>query len=179
MAVVVSEKYSTQAIASKHSIIEGRAVILSPINEKTDDLPYAIYPDGYSPTHVWVALSPPDTFKPPVPHDLYTASRLATYNVNDPAIYTDPSQITDDWLVPHSAMLTPIIHQHEKVGLVRGIVGITSECYQDGNNVEIPGELLAVNPNGLFRKSDRNHPIVVAQTVYYQISTGVLYIHVF
>jgi hypothetical protein len=178
MAVVVSARYTTQAVTGKHAVIEGRAVVLTS-TYAIGDLPGVEYPDGINPTHVWVAIMPPDNFPLPTPHDLFTAPPTRTYRVTDPAIYTDPILTGEDWLIPHSAIIAPVIHHYEKVALVRGVVGITPECYQDGADTETPGTLLAINPNGLFRKSDKNHPIVVAQTVYYAHSTGMLYINVF
>jgi hypothetical protein len=178
MAVIVSARYTTQAVAGKHSVNEGRAVILT-TGYNQNDLPGVEYPDHLNYTRVWVAMMPSDNFPIPIPHDLYTAPYLRSYRITDPTLYTNPSEVLDDWLIPHSAIQAPVIHRYEKVGLVRGIVGITPECYQENAEVEIPGKLLAVNANGLFRKSDKNHPIVVAQTVYYHNSTGMLYINVF
>lgn len=178
MAVIVSAQYTTQAVAGKHSVIEGRAVILTN-TYALGDLPGVEYPDHLNPTRVWVAMMPPDNFPLPTPHDLFIAPSTRSYRITDPAIYTDPTLTGEDWLIPHSAIIAPVIHHYEKVALVRGVVGITPECYQENAEVETPGTLLAVNSNGLFRKSDRNHPIVVAQTVYYSYNTGMLYINVF
>lgn len=176
MAVIVSARYTTQAVAGKHSVIEGRAVIITN-QDSVGDLPSVAYPHHLNYTRVWIAMMPSDNFPLPTPHELYTASATQSYRITDPAIYTDPVEVLDEWLVPHSALQAPIIHRYEKIALVRGIVGITPETYQ--GKLDTPGTLLAVNPNGLFRKSDKNHPIVVAQTVYYHSTTGMLYIHVF
>jgi hypothetical protein len=178
VAVIVTARYTTQAIAGKHSVIEGRAIVLNN-TYAIGDLPGVEYPDHLNYTRVWVAMMPSDEFPLPTPHDLYTAPYLRSYRITDPAIYRNPSEVLDDWLIPHSAVQAPVIHHYEKVALVRGVVGITPECYQENAEVETPGKLLAVNANGLFRKSDKNHPIVVAQTVYYHSNTGMVYIHVF
>lgn len=179
MAVVVNPRYSIQAVAGKHAIIEGRAVILSPLGDKIDDLPEAIYPDGYTPSHVWVALCPPDTFTPPVPHGLYTAQRTSVYSINDFEIYSDPVLQEDYELVNHSQLRLPVIHHYERVALYRGIVGVCGACHQDNDNVITPGSFLSVNSNGQFRKVDKNHPNIVAQTLHYDALSGYLYINVF
>lgn len=178
MAVVVSLRYSTQAVAGKHSVIEGRAVLVTN-TYKVGDLPGVEYPDHLNHTRVWIAMMPSDNFPLPTPHDLFTAPSTRSYRVTDPTIYGNPVLTGEDWLIPHSAIKAPVIHHYEKVALVRGVVGITEDCYQASGLVETPGTLLAINPNGLFRKSDKNHPIVVAQTVYFHSLTGMLYINVF
>jgi hypothetical protein len=179
MAVVVKPSYSIQAVAGKHAIIEGRAVILSPLGDKVDDLPEAIYPEGYSPTRVWVALCPPDTFKTPIPHSLYTAQRTVVYNLKDSNIYSDPILEEDYELVNHSQLRLPVIHRYERVALYRGLVGVCGACHQDNPDVLITGSFLTVNNRGLFRKVNKNHPNIVAQTAYYDALGGFLYINVF
>lgn len=178
MAVVVSPTYSIQAVAGKHSVIEGRAVVVT--NQYTiGDLPGVEYPDHLLYTKVWVAFRPPTKFPIPVPDSLYVAPYKSTYNINDPTIYSNPMLTGTDYLVERSQLQTPTIEHYEKVALFRGIVGITSDCYQDNAQLKVPGALISVNPNGLFRKHDQNHHLEVAETVYYDASTAMLYINVF
>lgn len=176
MAILVNAQYTTQAVASSHAIIEGRAVMITSVDSE-NNLPIVEYPDHFDPTHIWIAMMPSDTFTLPVQHELYTAPPVATYRITDPSIYAEPASVVDEWLVPHSTLRAPIIHRYEKVALVRGLIGITEECYQENPDLYIPGCLLALGPNGTFRKVDNSHPISVAHTVYYHSTTGTLYIN--
>lgn len=178
MAVVVNPRYSIQAVAGKHAVIEGRAVIISS-DAGVDDLPSVEYPDHVSPTKVWVALCPPENFIKPISHELYTATYKAIYNLEDENIYSNPIFTEEFWLEKHSIMKAPVVHRYERLALFRGVVGITEECHQGNDQIKVPGASLAIDPNGLFRKVDKNHPIIVGETVRYSPQAGLLYINVF
>lgn len=178
MAVVVNPRYSIQAVAGKHNVVEGRGVIFE-VNQFVGDLPSVEYPSNNNTKKVWVALHPPDNLPLPTPRSLYTASYKAIYNLNDDAIYDNPIFSEEYWLVKHSTMKAPTINRYEKLALYKGIIGITEECYQHTSKIIQHGTSLAISNNGRFIDVDKNHPTTVAETIDYVHSTGMLFINVF
>ena len=183
MAVVAIPRHSTQAVAGRHGIIEGRGVRYTTKGTGRDDLFQVEYPTHKTPGYVWVAICPPDNFPVPIPDALYLATYRSTYNIKDAAIYTDPSQTGTDYLTHLSEMNNPtLVARHSLVALYKGIIGITPECYT-ANKAEtlIPGTELVMNPNGIFTHREKNDPanLVVGRVEYYQIQTGLLYINVY
>lgn len=183
MAVVVIPKYSAQAVAGRHDIIEGRGVKYTSKGTGHDDLYQVEYATHKVPGYVWVAMCPPDNFKLPYPDELYFASDKSTYNINDITLYTDPILTGTDYLIHQSEENYPtIVASHGLVALYKGLIGITPECYT-ANKAEtlVPGTELVMNPNGIFTHRELNDPanLVVGRVEYYRVSTGMLYINVY
>ena len=88
-----------------------------------------------------------------------------------------------DYLIRLSEKNSPtIVASHGLVGLYKGIIGITAECYT-ANKPEtlIAGTELVMNPNGIFTHREKNDPatLVVGHVELYRPTTGMLYIHVY
>jgi hypothetical protein len=183
MAVVVIPKYSAQAVAGRHDIVEGRGVQYTDKGTFHDDLHQVEYAKHKVPGNVWVAICPPDNFKVPIPDELYLATYKSTYNINDVALYTDPILTGTDYLIHNSEQNYPtLVARHSLVALYKGLIGITPECYT-ANKAEtlVPNTELVMNSNGIFTHRENNDPanLVVGRVEHYQIQTGMLYINVF
>jgi hypothetical protein len=183
MAVVVSPTYSTQAVAGRHDIIEGRGVQYTEKGTFHDDLHQVEYAKHKVPGTVWVAICPPDNFPVPIPDELLVATYKSTFNIKDINLYTDPILTGTDYLIHPSEQNYPtLVAKHSLVALYKGIIGITPECYTaNKSETLIPGTQLVMSSNGIFTHRELNDPanLVVGHVEYYQKSTGMLYIHVF
>lgn len=183
MAVVAIPRYSTQAVAGRHDIIEGRGVRYTDKGTGHDDLYQVEYPTHKTPGYVWVAMCPPDNFPVPIPDELYLATYKSTYNIKNVAIYTEPILTGTDYLIHNSEKNNPtLVASHSLVALYKGIIGITPECYTAKKaQTLVPGTELVMNPNGVFTHRELNDPddLVVGRVEFYQIQTGLLYINVF
>lgn len=182
MAVVAIPRHSAQAVAGRFDIIEGRAVRYTTKGTGHDDLYQVEYAAPNVHGYVWVAICPPMGFPVPIPDELYLASNQISYNINDIAIYTDPILTGTDYLTDLSEQNQPtLIASHSLVALYKGIIGITSECYQSSPEILTGGTELVIKNNGIFEHKKQNDPIehVVGRVEYYQRQSGLLYINVF
>ncbi len=182
MAVVAIPRYSAQAVAGRFDIIEGRAVRYTTKGTGHDDLYQVEYATPNVHGYVWVAICPPMGFPVPIPDGLYSATYKSTYNIKDATIYTNPSQTGTEYLTDLSEQNQPtIVAQHSLVALYKGIIGITSECYDSSPEILTGGTQLVIKNNGIFEHKKQNDPIehIVGRVEYYQPKSGLLYINVF
>jgi hypothetical protein len=180
MAVVVMPTYSTQAVAGRHDIIEGRAVKYTDKGVGKNELHQVEYAKSKETGGVWVAICPPDDFKLPIQSPLYSATYYGTYNIKNPAIYNNPTITEKQYLTHNSEINSPtIIAQHGIIGLYKGLIGITPNCYvmNDPQLFEVKTPLV-IHSSGMFTHKGNNddQSMVVGYVEYYNKQTGILYI---
>ena len=118
MAVLVTTLRSRQGVAAQ-TIIEGRAVVVGASGVR-NDLPYVTYASANTTTGVYVAFFPPDNFPRPTIADFYTAPFKQTYDLNNAALYGDPTLTQTQYLVPRSQWREPMAYSGELVALHHG-----------------------------------------------------------
>ena len=172
MAVLVTTNRSRQGVAAT-TIVEGRAVVVGASGVR-NDLPNVTYAAANTTQGVYVAFFPPDNFPRPTLRDMYTAPYKQTYNVNNTALYGDPSLTQTVDLVPRSQWKEPSAYSGELVALHWGKIGITSGCYVDSSNIKIPGNKVKVAGSGLFEYTASTY--IVGEVDRYDAITGTLYL---
>lgn len=172
MAVLVTTLRSRQGVAAQ-TIVEGRAVVVSASGVR-NDLPNVSYATENATTGVYVAFFPPDNFPRPTIADFYTAPFKQTYDVNNAALYGDPTLTQTQYLVPRSQWKEPSVYSGELVALHHGKIGITTGCFVDTADIRVPGNLIKVAASGLFDYTSSSH--AVGEVDRYDAQTGILYI---
>lgn len=172
MAVLVTTIRSRQGVAST-TIVEGRAVSVSASGVR-NDLPNVTYAAADATTGVYVAFFPPDNFPRPTIADMYTAPYKQTYNVNNTALYGDPTLTQTTYLVPRSQWKEPSVYSGELVALHWGKIGITSGCFTSSADIKVPGNKIKVAASGLFTYTSGAN--AVGEVDRYDATTGTLYI---
>lgn len=173
MAVLVTTLRSRQGVAAE-TIVEGRAVTVSASGVR-NDLPNVGYAAQNSTTGVYVAFFPPDNFPRPTIADFYTAPFKQTYDVNNAALYGEPTLTQTQYLVPRSQWKEPSVYSGELVALHHGKIGITSGCFVSSADIQVPGNNIGVGVSGLFEYTN-NQSHVVGEVDRYDAQTGILYI---
>lgn len=172
MAVLVTTLRSRQGVAAQ-TIVEGRAVVVGASGVR-NDLPNVTYATANTTTGVYVAFFPPDNFPRPTIADFYTAPFKQTYDVNNEALYGDPTLTQTQYLVPRSQWREPAVFSGELVALHHGKIGITSNCFTNSADIRIPGNKIKVAASGLFEYTSSSH--AVGEVDRYDAQTGTLYI---
>jgi hypothetical protein len=172
MAVLVTTQRSRQGVAST-TIMEGRAVVVGASGVR-NDLPNVSYAAANTTQGVYVAFFPPDNFPRPTLRDMYTAPYKQTYNVNNTALYGDPSLTQTVDLVPRSQWKEPLAYSGELVALHWGKIGITSGCFVASADIKVPGNKVKVAASGLFEYTASNY--VVGEVDRYDAMTDTLYL---
>lgn len=172
MAVLVTTLRSRQGVAAQ-TIIEGRAVVVGASGVR-NDLPNVTYASANTTTGVYVAFFPPDNFPRPTIADFYTAPFKQTYDLNNAALYGDPTLTQTQYLVPRSQWREPMVYSGELVALHHGKIGITSSCFTDSADIRVPGNKIKVAASGIFEYTSGTH--ACGEIDRYDGQTGTLYI---
>jgi hypothetical protein len=172
MAVLVTTLRSRQGVAAQ-TIIEGRAVVVGASGVR-NDLPNVTYASANTTTGVYVAFFPPDNFPRPTIADFYTAPFKQTYDLNNAALYGDPTLTQTQYLVPRSQWREPMVYSGELVALHHGKIGITNNCFIDEADIRIPGKKIKVGASGMFQHTVSSN--IVGEIDRYDDQTGTLYI---
>jgi hypothetical protein len=172
MAVLVTSLRSRQGVAAT-TIVEGRAVVVGASGVR-NDLPNVTYAPADTEKGVYVAFFPPDNFPRPTIADYYTAPFIQSYNLNNAALYGDPTLTQTQYLVPRSQWKEPSVFSGELVGLHHGKIGITSGCFISSANIQVPGNKIKVAASGLFEYTSGTY--AVGEVDRYDAQTGTLYI---
>lgn len=172
MAVLVTSMRSRQGVAAT-TIVEGRAVVVGASGVRYD-LPNVTYAAADTTQGVYVAFFPPDNFPRPTIADMYTAPFLQQYNINNSAIYGDPTLTQTQYLVPRSQWKEPSAFSGELVGLHWGKIGITTGCFVNSADIKIPGNKIKVAASGMFAYTSSAN--AVGEVDRYDALTETLYI---
>jgi hypothetical protein len=172
MAVLVTSLRSRQGVAAA-TIVEGRAVVVGASGVR-NDLPNVTYASANTEKGVYVAFFPPDNFPRPTLADFYTAPYIQSYNLNNAALYGEPTLTQTQYLVPRSQWREPHIFSGELVGLHHGKIGITSGCFIASADIRVPGNKVKVAASGLFEYTASTYAI--GEIDRYDAQTDTLYI---
>lgn len=172
MAVLVTSLRSRQGVAAE-TIVEGRAVVVGASGVR-NDLPNVTYATANTELGVYVAFFPPDNFPRPTIADYYTAPYIQSYNVNNAALYGDPTLTQTQYLVPRSQWKEPSTYSGELIALHHGKIGITSGCFVSSANIQVPGSKIKVAASGLFEYTSGTY--AVGEVDRYDAQTETLYI---